>query len=57
MIPKSTFLIFSESLEGKPPVRNGRYIISDWALKILERLIPNDLLETERQPLSEATAS
>jgi transcriptional regulator with XRE-family HTH domain len=47
-VPKSTFLVFSESLEGKPPARTGKYVVADWALRLLERLIPDDLLKKER---------
>ena len=48
-VPKSTFVIFSEGLEGKPPTRSGKYVVADWALRLLERLIPNELLKEERE--------
>lgn len=47
-VPKSTFVIFSEDLEGKPPARSGKYVVADWALRLLERLIPDELLKKER---------
>lgn len=47
-VPKSTLMIFSEGLEGMPPVRSGKYVVADWALKILERLVPDEILEKER---------
>lgn len=47
-IPKSTLMIFSERLEGKPPVRSGRYIVADWALNILRRLVPDEIREKEQ---------
>lgn len=56
-IPKSTLLVFSEELEGKPSIRNGRYVVADWALKILEKLVPNEVLENERKPFAEAHSS
>jgi len=48
-IPKSTLVLFSEGLEGKPPARSGRYVIADWALRILERLVPDEIILKERQ--------
>ena len=48
-VPKSTFVIFSENLEGKPPARAGKYVVADWALRLLERLIPHDVLRNERE--------
>lgn len=48
-VPKSTFVVFSENLEGKPPARSGKYVVSDWALRLLERLIPDDVLTKERE--------
>jgi transcriptional regulator with XRE-family HTH domain len=48
-VPKSTFVIFSENLEEKPPARTGKYVVADWALRLLERLIPDELLKKERQ--------
>lgn len=47
-IPKSTLMIFSENLEGKPPVRSGRYIVADWALNILKHLVPDEIIEEDR---------
>lgn len=47
-VPKSTFVIFSEDLEDKPPARTGKYVVADWALRLLERLIPDEQLKTER---------
>lgn len=47
-IPKSTLMIFSENLEGKPPVRSGRYVVADWALNILRRLVPDEIREKEQ---------
>ena len=51
-VPMSTFVIFSEDLEGRPPARKNRYVVADWALKTLERLVPDDRLEKERQAQS-----
>ncbi len=48
-VPKSTFVVFSENLEGKPPARSGKYVVADWALRLLERLIPHDVLKKERE--------
>lgn len=47
-VPKSTFVVFSEDLEGKPPARTGKYVVADWALRLLERLIPDEVLKRER---------
>ena len=47
-IPKSTLMVFSEGLEGKPPVRSGRYVVADWALNILKRLVPDEILAQEQ---------
>lgn len=54
-IPKSTLMIFSENLEDKPAVRSGRYVVADWALKILERLVPNDVIQSERSQDAEVS--
>ena len=48
-IPKSTLMIFSEGLEGKPSARTGRYVVADWALNILRRLVPDDIISKERE--------
>lgn len=47
-VPMSTFVLFSEDLKGRPPTRRNKYIVADWALKTLERLIPAEVLEKER---------
>ena len=47
-VPASTFVLFAENLEGRPPTRKNRYVVADWALKTLERLVPADVLERER---------
>lgn len=46
-IPKSTLMVFSEGLEGKPSVRSGRYVVADWALNILRRLVPDEVVRKE----------
>ena len=52
-IPKSTLMIFSEGLEGKPPARTGRYVVADWALNILRRLVPDDVISKEKEGAEE----
>jgi transcriptional regulator with XRE-family HTH domain len=47
-VPKSFFVVFSEELEGKPPARSSRYVVADWALRLLERLVPDETLKQER---------
>lgn len=46
-IKKSQLMFFAEEIEGEPPVRKGRLIIAEKALRLLRQLKPADPQDAE----------
>lgn len=46
-VPMSSLLLFAEGVEGAPPARRGQVFVAGKVLKLLERLIPDDVQESE----------
>lgn len=42
-VPMSTLLFFAESIEGAAPVSRGRFLMAGKALKLLKRLVPDEI--------------
>ncbi|MBA4489364.1 helix-turn-helix transcriptional regulator [Paracoccus sp. S1E-3] len=46
-VKKSQLMFFAEEIDGKGPVRKGRLIIADAALRILRKLKPTEKMDAE----------
>jgi len=46
-IRMSQLMFFAEEIEGKPPVSRGRLIIAESAIKLLEKLVPNEVTDAQ----------
>jgi transcriptional regulator with XRE-family HTH domain len=47
-VKKSQLMFFAEEIEGRGPVRKGRLIVADAALRVLRQLKPMEPSDAER---------
>lgn len=46
-VKKSQLMFFAEEVDGKGPVRRGRLIVADAALRVLRKLKPTERMDAE----------